>query len=211
MNENVVLDAERNINANDIVCNRLYYQQLLSSTLLEDTETLSREFAPVADASLHTDETHNECDGLHSVVLGGFNNEVSGDASVVVGGADNQCVGNFTTTMGVNSVAKHDYSMVWNSDKGINVCTTNTNQLMLNPTNGMHFRLPMSHSVRDDHMLDGFACFCWDSDVNQVCMKTKQNNVMYKCSLPSQVQEIAIQLQVVDDDIKLNLSNPDDH
>jgi hypothetical protein len=211
VNEHVVLDNNLNMNVNDIVCNRLYYQQLLSSTLLEDTQSLDRGFKFIPELANTPDTSHNECDGLYSVTIGGFNNEVYGDASVTLGGCDNQCVGQFTTAMGVNSVAKHDHCMVWNGDKGTNVCTTNTNQIVFNATNGMHFRLPLSNTVWDEHLANGFACFCWDSATDQMCVKTKQNDVVYKCSLHSPVHEIAVKLAVTNDDIELTLKNPDNH
>ena len=209
INEHIVLDHDKNLNVNDIVCDRLFYQQLLS---LEDAQPQDRGFIPDESAMSRLsqpDDTHNECEGQHSITVGGFNNEVYGDASAAIGGCDNQCVGHYTTTMGVNSVAKHDNCFVWNSDKGTNVCTTNTNQLVLNPINGMHFRLPLSNTVLNEHLTNGFACFCWDPVASQMCVKTKQNDVVYKCNLHSAVNELTVQMNVVDDHIKLNLTNPD--
>jgi hypothetical protein len=214
VNEQVVLDQGRNLHVEDVFCNRLYYQQLFNATLLEEDGNMDRGFthndiSETTQTPVVIGGEHNECEGKNSVIIGGSNNENLGDSSVVLGGSDNQCVGSFTTTMGVNSVAKHDHTLVWNSDTSKNLCTTNTHQIVMNPLNGFHFRLPHSNNVRNDHMTEGMACFCWDPISKQVCMKTKQDGVFYKSTLPTPIHELLIDLSIVDETVKLTIINPD--
>jgi hypothetical protein len=216
VNEQIVLDDKRNLTVEDIYCNRLYYQQIEhkeraifnNATLFEEEGNLVRGFDAHTQSMVIGGE-HNECEGENSVIIGGTNNENLGASSVVLGGRDNQCVGSFTTTMGVNSVAKHDHTLVWNSDSSSNLCTTNSHQILMNPMNGLHFRLPHSNTVWNEHLTEGMACFCWDPVLNQVCMKTKQGGGFYKSVLPTPTHELTIDMHVVDEKVKLTLVNPD--
>ena len=208
-NEQVVLDHERTLRVEDIYCNNLYYQNLTNKEELpQGFDFQPREFEAQQSSTVIGGE-HNECEGENSVIIGGTNNENLGASSVVLGGSDNQCVGSFTTTMGVNSVAKHDHTLVWNSDTSNNLCTTNTHQIMMNPLNGLHFRLPPSDTVWNEHLTEGMACFCWDPLLKQVCMKTKQGGSYYKSTLPTPTHELTIDLLVVDERVELTLVNPD--
>jgi|TARA_B110000261_G_scaffold163680_1_gene210395 hypothetical protein len=210
-NEQIVLDREHNLRVEDIYCNNIYYQRLINNE--EDVVTKGFDFQPrlfeAQQSSTVIGGEHNECEGENSVIIGGTNNENLGASSVVLGGSDNQCVGSFTTTMGVNSVAKHDHTLVWNSDTSNNLCTTNTHQIMMNPLNGLHFRLPRSDTVWNEHLTEGMACFCWDPLLKQVCMKTKQGGSYYKSTFPTPTHEMTIDLLVVDERVKLTLVNPD--
>ena len=229
INEETVIDRQKNITANDIVCNRIYYNELLNKAILDEaneSRNIDNDFLEqnemqknglVGEHNIYDQYNnsftlageYNECTGLNSVILGGKDNENNSSCSVVLGGQNNQCIADNTTTIGINSVAEHANSLVWNSDEDNIINTTNKGQCIFNALGGMMVRLPSSNVIWNEHIEEGFGCFCWDPIMNKVCIKTKQRDVMYISYFSTDVNEIGVDLTVMDDIIHVDLNNPD--
>lgn len=231
INENVLVDSNKNLYCNEIRCGKLYTDELHTST---DDGATTRSFDPTPEAkgsSVREVETnayvmgvsnhctgygssilggeHNEIQGKYSSILGGRENEVDGHYSTVVGGKGHQCLGNHSACFGVNSVVQHDFSIVLNTDNDKQAFTTDHRQCVLSASNGTYIRLPSSNAIRTDHVAEGMACFVWDDSTKSVCMKTKQNDILYKTSLLTSKHEIEVGLSTDNDSVKVAIKNPD--
>jgi hypothetical protein len=168
------------------------------------------------DQNVHSEEVgaiaiggqFSEASGEYAMCLGGKYNEASGKQSVSLGGVENQAIGECSVAMGVTSIALHDHSLVWNSNPNTIVETTDSKQVMVGCDNGLFFKLPKSTDIKTHIVPDGFACWCWDHDHNTLCLKTKQNDVLYKTLLPSLVHDIKVQINPLNGNVVL--VNPDD-
>lgn len=168
------------------------------------------------DQNVHSEEIgaiaiggqFSEASGEYAMCLGGKYNEASGKQSVSLGGVENQAIGECSVAMGVTSIALHDHSLVWNSNPNTIVETTNSKQVMVGCDNGLFFKLPKSTDIKTHIVPEGFACWCWDHDHNTLCLKTKQNDVLYKTLLPSLVHDIKVQINPLNGNVVL--LNPDD-
>ena len=69
------------------------------------------------------------------------------------------------------------------------------------------FKLADSSSIKTHMVPEGYACWCWDTARNTICLKTKQNSVMYKTNLETLVHEIKVN---IDEAGVATLVNPDD-
>ena len=227
--ESVVIDSLKNVFCNDIRCSKLYVDEIHTTN---ETNTAERSFDIREKSTINDIESdrfvvglsnhcfghgsvtlggeYNEVHGRYSSILGGRENEVTGSFSTAVGGMDHQCVGNYSTCLGVKSIAQHDFALVLNTDNLNQATTTNDNQCIINAVNGTFLRLPVNDRVRTDHVPEGMACFVWDPITESVCIKTKQKNVFYSSRLPTQRNELEIDLNVVDDTISVTLNNPDE-
>jgi len=222
INEDVFVDSLKNVHCNEIRCTKLFTDEVHVLTEVESMPRTSRSFNPAANEaefttnhctgteSLTLGGEFNEVQGNYSSILGGKENEVSGNYSTVIGGMNHQCIGDFSVCMGVNSVAQHDYSFVLNTDVRNQAVTTDSNQCILNATQGVFFRIPECDAVRTDHVSEGMACFVWDKSSKRICVKTKQNNVLYKACLPTIQNEIEVEMNVDSfDRVFTTIKNPD--
>ena len=155
----------------------------------------------------------NESTGVYSSTLGGRYNECSGDNSVTLGGSENKTYGTNSITMGVNTLCNHDNSFLFNSSEDDELMSTNDKQFMIGCDNGTIFKLPKSNEIQTHHIPEGFACWCWDPKLKTVIMKTKQDNEMYKTTVPTDTNQIKINLNPLkrNSGISLGLINPDLH
>lgn len=236
--QKILVDSHRNVHANVMYCNTLVYNNLehASGGIIATPNNL-RGFVGSAfdvydpsmegrkvdmfekiqgDQNVHSEEIgaialggqFNEASGEYAMCLGGKYNEASGGQSVSLGGLENQAVGECSVAMGVTSIALHDHCLVWNSNPDTPVETTHSKQVVIGCDNGLFFKLPNSTTIKTHIVPDGFACWCWDHENATLCLKTKQNNVLYKTLLPSLVHDIKVQISPSDG--KVVLVNPDD-
>lgn len=218
-NDHLILDSNRNLVCNNVTCSKLICDQIINAVDAAESTTsrnlpnqpvgipngIARHLETIDASSL------NECHGEHSRILAGSVNEVQGSNSAILAGSDNQCYGNHSVCAGVNAVAEHDHSFVWNSDPFHFTNTTQNQQFVVNARNGFFFRLPPSQTVWNEHLQDGMACLCWDHHAKSLCLKTNQNGHFYKSFFPTQSNEIAIALQANNSSnaVSLSLHNPD--
>jgi len=230
INETICIDNKRNVNCNELRCNRIITNEILNTQ--EDRSFNPTQFEPsmndylkqsgnncftLGTGSNHCDGKnstvlggdYNESFGSYSTIIGGKENENNGNYSIVLGGKFNQCFGNFSACFGVNGVAQHDNTFIWNSDEKESISTTNVQQCLINAVNGVFMKLPKSNMIRTDHVPDGFMCFCWDPIDERICMKTKQNGTLYISQLATLPHEISVQMQLNGGNIEINLTNPD--
>jgi len=225
MNEDVIVDAQKNLNVNDIICNNVYCNQVINRVIIDEQQQQNTRdfqiqetphpyegenniFDPLKNSFVVSGE-FNECSGLNSIIVGGKDNENNGDCSVVLGGQNNQCIGDYTTVMGTNSVAEHNNSFVWSSDANTITKTTKDSQCILNAKGGVMFKLPKSDEIWNEHLNEGFACMCWDANEHKACIKTKQNGVTYKSYLKTQTNEISVSINPSVEGVHVSLINPD--
>jgi len=225
INEDIFVDKSKNVHCNDIRCNKLFVEEIHTDSTLERSfevpvQNVIQEVEPnsfVMGINNHCSGTgsiilggeDSEVQGNYTTLLGGKENEINGNFSTVIGGMDHQCMSNFSTCMGVKGVAQHDFSLVFNTDNRNQASTTNTKQCIFNALHGTFFHLPKSDSVRTDHVSEGMACFVWDPVTERVCIKTKQNNTMYRSTFQTERHEIEVDLTTNNDQISVNLNNPD--
>lgn len=227
-NDEVLVDTHRNITGNVVECNTLRYRNLVAVGV-DDTQ--DRSFLPGAgvfslsagsdsdlvervqgDQNIHSEEIgalalggqFNEASGEYAVCLGGRYNEAAGNDGVVLGGRENQSAGDCSAAMGVAAMAMHDRSFVWSSNGEQPAQTTADGQFMVGAD--LMFKLPDSTSIKTHMVPDGYACWCWDSSRNTLCLKTKQNDTFYKTNMETLVHEIKVHI----DDSGVTLVNPDD-
>lgn len=227
INEDVLVDSNKNLHCNEIRCAKLYTDELHGTA----NEQTTRSFDATTASSMREVDTnvfvtgasnhctgfgsfavggeHNEVQGKYSSILGGRENELDGNYSVILGGKGHQCLGNHSTCAGVNSVTEHDFSFILNTDLDHQAFTTNDQQCVLNASNGTYVRLPLSDTIRTDHVREGMACFVWDDVSKSICLKTKQNNILYKTTLPTVKHEIGVELNVTNEKIDVAMNNPD--
>jgi hypothetical protein len=124
----------------------------------------------------------------------------------VLGGTENRTIGSNSIACGTNAIAVHDNTFVFSSSKYQGTATTTESQFVVNAVNGLMFKLPKSNAVRTDHILEGFGMWCWDDAANTLCLKTKQNNIFYKSTIPTLIHEI----RTLFEDGHMKLVNPDD-
>lgn len=148
----------------------------------------------------------NEANGKFSTCIGGNDNEATGSCSVILGGSDNQSIGENSITCGKNSICIHDTSFMFNSSEE-SLKSTMDSQFIVGAEQGLMFQLPLSTTIRTDTVIEGFAIWCWDKNTESLCLKTKQNNTLYKTNLTTLTHEITV---TVDIDGKVRLNNPDD-
>jgi hypothetical protein len=226
INEDVILDVQKNLNVNDIICNNVYCNQVIDRAIIDEQQT-TRDFQIQENSLPYEGENNifdplknsfvvsgefNECLGTNSVIVGGKDNENNGECSVVLGGQNNQCIGDYTTVMGTNSVAEHNNSFVWSSDSNTITRTTKDSQCILNAKGGVMFKLPKSGEIWNEHLNEGFACMCWDVNEQKACIKTKQNGVTYKSYLTTQTNEISVNIKpslIPNQGVNVSLINPD--
>lgn len=231
VNNSLIVDKFSTIRINALNANVIYYNHLvqnpssnsIGSINLDRSfqpQTSNQPFLPESPEWLlslqgvnnisYTDSTtigglQNEASGEHSVCVGGNGNETSGICSIALGGSDNRTIGDNSVACGKNSIAVHENTFVFNtSDQP--VLTTSDSQFIINATRGMFFKLPVSSTIRTDHVSEGFAVWCWDEEANTLCLKTKQNKTLYKSTIPTLKHEIKV---VIDDDGIARLINPD--
>jgi hypothetical protein len=234
VNNSLIVDRYSTIRINALNANVIYYNHLVQNPSSNSIGSISfdRSFQPQSSSSSlqpplpentewllslqgvnnisYTDSVtvggiQNEASGEHSVCVGGNGNETSGVCSIVLGGSDNRTVGDHSIACGTNSIAVHENTFVFNSSEQP-VQTTTDSQFLINATKGMFFKIPVSSTIRTDHVSEGFAVWCWDDRANTLCLKTKQNNTLYKTSLPTLKHEIQV---VIDGEGFVNLINPD--
>jgi hypothetical protein len=230
VNDEVLVDTHRNITgANVIECNTLRYRNLVDISVEDDAQ--DRSFPNVfsvggfgtsdsdiiervqGDQNVHSEEIgalalggqFNEASGEYAVCLGGRYNEAAGNDGVVLGGRENQSTGDCSAAMGMAAMAIHDRSFVWSSNGEQPAQTTADGQFMVG-ADALVFKLPDSTSIKTHMIPDKYACWCWDSSRNTLCLKTKQNNTFYKTNMETLVHEIKVNI----DDSGVNLVNPDD-
>lgn len=136
----------------------------------------------------------NEVIGNGSTCVGGNGNHINGDNSVILGGVDNQCVGQNAISGGKNALALHDNTLVYNNTDET-VASTKESQVIIGSKMGMFFMLPMSSSVKECDIQEGFACWCWDSVNNVICLKTRQNDKMYRGDMTTYRDEIQLKFK----------------
>lgn len=228
-NDQVLVDLHRNILAANVVeCRTLRYRNLevidgLAETrdlftVMPQQQILSVPQDPFIERLQGEDNVYeeeigsvvvggqfNEASGEYSVCVGGKYNECAGKDAVVVGGQENQARGECSVSMGVSAIATHDRTFVWNADNDVPAETTADNQFMVGGP--LLFKLPDSVSIKTHMVPDGYACWCWDSARNTLCLKTKQTNVFYKTTLDTLVHEIQVN---IDETGVATLVNPDD-
>jgi hypothetical protein len=225
INEDVLVDKLKNVYCNDIHCSKLYVDEIHTNDSMDRSfevpvQSVIQEVEPnsfvmgmnnhcVGVGSTIIGGEDNEVDGNYTSIVGGKENEVHGNFSMVLGGMDHQCISNHSMCMGVKGVAQHDFSLVFNTDNRNQASTTNTKQCIFNAMNGTYFRLPTSDTVRTDHVSEGMACLVWDPATESVCVKTKQNNILYRSSFQTKRHEIEVDLVTSEDSVSLKLNNPD--
>lgn len=150
----------------------------------------------------------NESIGEHSSTLGGRYNESSGDSSTTIGGTENKASGECSVAMGKNSSCNHDNSFIFNS-ADLELETTLDKQFMIGSENGLMFKLPTSSSIQTHHIPEGFACWCWDPLIKTTILKTKQNGTTYKSLIPTNTDELKIDIKENQNGIQTFLFNPD--
>jgi hypothetical protein len=148
----------------------------------------------------------NEAIGKFSTCVGGNDNEANGSCSTTIGGSDNQSIGENSISCGKNSICIHDTSFVFNSSNE-SLKSTMDSQFIVGADNGLMFRLPLSTTMRTDTIIEGFAVWCWDTHTNSLCLKTKQNNTLFKTNLETLKHELTLSL---DENGLFSLNNPDD-
>lgn len=231
-NDEVLVDTHRNIlGANVVDCNTLRYRNLVSIDV-DDTQdrslpgvfsvgvggTLSTLDSDIVervqgDQNVHSEEIGalalggklNEASGEYAVCLGGRYNEAAGNDAVVLGGRENQSTGDCSAALGLAAMAIHDRSFVWSSNGEQPAQTTADGQFVVG-ADALMFKLPDSTSIKTHMVPDGYACWCWDSSRNTLCLKTKQNNTFYKTNMETLVHEIKVNI----DESAVTLVNPDD-
>lgn len=226
-NDQVLVDLHRNILAANVVeCSTLRYRNLevidgssdTRSLFTPQPQLLSVPQDPFIDRLQGEDNVYeeeigsvvvggqfNEASGEYAVCVGGKYNECAGKDAVVVGGQENQARGECSVSMGVSAIAAHDRTFVWNADDNVPAETTADGQFVVG--GNLLFKLPDSVSIKTHMVPDGYACWCWDSVRNTLCLKTKQNNVFYKTTLDTLVHEIQVN---IDESGVATLVNPDD-
>lgn len=224
MNDSLVLDSNVNLHCNYIYASKVFCDELLNKTdelnLQSDSQARAVFSAPTSQAldpppphASPLDGFLNEChDSDCSAILAGTANEINScNNSIILAGTDNQCYGNRSVCAGVQAVAEHDNTFVWNSDPFRFVSSTNKQQFVVHASNGLLFHLPLSQSIWTEHLDNGMACFCWDSSSRSVVLKTKQHDVVYKSYLLTQPHEIQTTLSVDSerDHVSVHLLNPD--
>lgn len=153
----------------------------------------------------------NESTGKYSSTLGGMYNECSGDLSVSLGGSENKAYGKNSVTMGVNTFCNHNNTFLFNTSEDTELESTMDKQFLIGSDNGMMFKLPKSAQIQTHNIPEGFACWCWDTKLETVIMKTKQNGEMFKTIIPTNTDNIRVQLNTVKKgrEVRLNVLNPD--
>lgn len=234
-NDKVLIDPDRNIlGANVVECNTLRYRNLevsdssasanrdlfsfpvLSSSSQQATVSTNYDMLLErlqGDQNVYSEEIgavtlggrFNEASGEYAVCVGGHYNECAGTDAVVVGGRENQSNGECSVAMGVSAMATHDRSFVWNANDDSPAETTSEGQFMIGAD--LLFKLPDSTTIKTHMVPEGYACWCWDTARNTLCLKTKQQNVFYKTNLDTLVHEIQVK---IDDNLNVTLVNPDD-
>ena len=219
VNNSSVIDNKRNIRCNDIVCNTLYYNTLIDN-YEENTRTLpslnrSVNFFESQDVHLNhitagnsPNNPMNECDGDYSIILGGQYNECNSDYSVILSGSDNQCHGSHSVIMGNQSIGAHDHVLLWNGSSN-SVISTLPSQCMFVSKNGLFFSLPDTRNIRNDHIPEGMACFCWDPVRKEAHIRTHQDGEYYKSPLTTTDNHVHVNMFVNDDSVRLSLDNAD--
>ena len=225
--DNVLIDSNRNIHANVIECNTLSCKNFdipnsivtnsrgIDSTSGSSSHHLFETFQ--GDQNISSEEVgalvvggqFNESSGEYSVCIGGRYNESVGNESITVGGRENQSTGDCSVSMGASSVALHDNTFVWNANTDYPIETTMSKQCMIGCDNGLFFKLPLSRNIKTHLVPEGFACWCWDDQLNTLCLKTKQNNTLYKTNLNTLVHEISVNVSPTTGSVQL--INPDDY
>ena len=186
------------ITVDKITCNQIATNQPEAVTL-----NVNRSFEAFTEQEYEDDR--NECIGEYSKCLGGYGNYTEGESSVVLGGTDNQSNGVNSVPLGRNALALHDNTIVFNTSSETTTSTMDS-QVLLGAENGLFFKLPNKTTIRNDLIPEGFACWCWDSSINQVCMKTKQNDIVYKTNFDASKHEIKVN---IDADGRVIIDNPD--
>lgn len=228
-NDQVLVDTNRNIlGANVVECNTLRYRNLEVS---DGTESAARDLFPTFTTTVDTDTMLlervqgdqnvyseeigaltlggqlNEASGEYAVCVGGRYNECAGTDAVVVGGRENQATGECSISMGMSAMATHDRSFVWNANIETPAETTSEGQFMVGADMFL-FKLPNSTDIKTHMVPEGYACWCWDTARNTLCLKTKQQNMFYKTHLETLVHEI--QVKIDPETGNVILVNPDD-
>lgn len=235
-NDQVLVDTDRNIlGANVVECNTLRYRNLeVSDGTSSATRDLFSTFTTITTATPTTNDNNllwtersqgdqnvyseeigaltvggqmNEASGEYAVCVGGRYNESAGIDAVVVGGRENQATGECSISMGVSAMATHDRSFVWNANIDTPAETTSEGQFMVG-ADMLLFKLPDSTSIKTHMVPEGYACWCWDTARNTLCLKTKQQNVFYKTHLETLVHEIQVKIEPETGNVIL--VNPDD-
>ena len=150
----------------------------------------------------------NESSGENATTIGGSFNESIGDMSVTVGGCENKAYGINSVAMGKNALSNHNTSFVYNTAED-ELESTMDKQFMVGSDNGLFFKLPKSNDISTHHVPEGFACWCWDSTLKTVIMKTKQDDIMYKTIVPTSDDELKVHIDPISG--LANLYNPDLH
>ena len=127
----------------------------------------------------------NEASGEYATCVSGQNNEATGTDSITLGGSENMANGDSSVAMGVNAVALHPNTFVWNSNTESSLVSTIPKQCIIGCDNGLFFKLPKSTVIQSHLIPEGFACWCWDESQQNLCLKTKQDDTVYKTNLPS--------------------------
>ena len=150
----------------------------------------------------------NENFGEYSSILGGKYNELYGKQSTIIGGIENKIYSSCSISMGQSAICSHDNSFVFNSSEN-ELETTDNSQFIIGSNNGTFFKLPQSAQIKSHLLPEGFACWCWDHNLNSVVMKTKQNDNMYISIIPTKSNNIEIKLQENNGYILPIIINPD--
>lgn len=221
--DDVLVDGNRNVFANVITCNLLKYTNLEHTEGTTTTRGATTGFGNFTFTQFQQEQGGfenpktieptlgghlNEASGEHSVAIGGQYNESTGSDSITLGGRENQAIGDSSIALGVASIASHDNTLVWNSDADTPVESTGTGQCVIGCENGMFFKLPKSRDIKTHIVPEGFACWCWDDTINSLCLKTKQNNILYKTNMRTLEHEI--QVKINPETGSAILVNPDD-
>jgi hypothetical protein len=210
------IDQDMNVHANTIHCDFIRCRNIhIEDAVVNDPSNFlnrSRDIQQQRVVSDVSETSRNDASGEHAACLGGTFNEALGDRSVTVAGQENMATGSDAIAMGVAAFAKHDQTLVWNTNPEQPLETTRDKQCMLASDGGMFFKLPLSTDVQTHMMPEGFACWCWDAEKRTVALKTKQQNVLYKTHLDTLEHELRVSLLDPDDanGVRLVLHNPDD-
>lgn len=149
----------------------------------------------------------NHISGTNSLCIGGEGNEIQGNNSLILSGQDNQVFGDNSAVFGTNCIAVHDNTFIFNgSDENV-AKSSAPSQCVLGADNGTMFKLPLSSMIKTNMIDEGFACMCWDPLSKTICVKTKQENILYKTNLPTMVHEIKVEIKGGN----THLINPDDY
>lgn len=188
-----VLQNDFMSNENNIIFKRLQGNQNQISELPNGSITIGGEL--------------NECIGENSAIVSGKYNEVSGNESLVLSGIENFVQGNNSIAGGINSKIIHNNTFIWNNNNNDTIQSLNDSQFIINSMNGTMIHLPLSTNIGFNTIQEGCACWCWDNEKKMICIKTVQQNQMYKSFLYTQEENIKVNVNIDNDNVKLLLIN----